>query len=130
MKKPLHWIAATKKAVLGFPDEVKSEVGYTLYLAQLGDKGINAVPLVGFGGSKVLEAVIDDSGNTYRAVYTVKLKHAIYVLHAFQKKAKSGVATPQPDINLIRSRLKLAEAHHKENYGYLERKEWQNDRSA
>ena len=91
--KPLHWIASSKRDVSEFPDDVKSEVGYTLWLAQKGDKGINALPMVGFGSAKVLEVVIDDSGEAYRAVYTVKFQRAVYVLHAFQKKSKNGIAT-------------------------------------
>lgn len=128
--KPLHWVGSTQKDIRGFPDDVRSEVGYTLYLAQLGDKGINAIPMVGFGGAKVLEVVADDCGNTYRAVYTVKLGRAIYVLHAFQKKSKRGSKTPQPDINLIKSRLKAAEDHHRQNYENLDKKERHHDQSA
>jgi phage-related protein len=128
--KPLHWIASSKKDVLEFPEDVKSEVGYTLWLAQKGDKGINAVPMVGFGSAKVLEVVIDDNGDTYRAVYTVKFQHAVYVLHAFQKKSKTGIATPQPELRLISSRLKIAEADYEARYGKAGRKERQNDRRA
>lgn len=130
MSKPLHWVGSSKKDVLGFPDEVRAEVGYTLWLAQLGDKGINAIPMVGFGGAKVLEVVIDDVGDTYRAVYTVKFAKAVYVLHAFQKKAKHGIATPQSDVNLIKFRLKGAEEHYRLHYEVKERKDRRHDRSA
>ena len=71
-------------------------------------------PLSGFGGAGVLEIVDDFDGNTYRAVYTVQLADAVYVLHAFQKKSKKGIATPKPVLDLIRSRLKLAREHHAE----------------
>jgi phage-related protein len=91
---------------------------------------MNAVPMVGFGGASVLEVVIDESGDAYRAVYTVKFAEAIYVLHAFQKKSKRGIATPRPDINLIHSRLKLAERHYADNFGKVDRKEQRNDRRA
>lgn len=106
--KPLFWIASSKKDICGFPEEVRQEAGFALYQAQNGDKALNAVPMLGFGGAHVLEVVIDEDGNTYRAVYTVKFAEAVYVLHAFQKKSKSGVATPKPDMELIRSRLRLA----------------------
>ena len=72
--KPLHWVASSKKDVLEFPDDVRSEVGYTLYLAQKGDKGLNTVLMVGFGSAKVLEVTMDDVGNTYRAVYSIKFR--------------------------------------------------------
>lgn len=128
--KPIHFVGSSKKDVLDFPDDVRSEVGFTLYLAQMGDKGLNAVPMVGFGGAKVLEVVIDDAGDTYRAVYTVKFQRAVYVLHVFQKKSKRGIATPQPEISLIKSRLKLAENHYKEHYEKADRKERHNGRRA
>lgn len=128
--KPVHWIGSTKKDVLDFPDDVRSEVGYTLYLAQMGDKSLNAIPMVGFGSAKVLEVVIDDTGDAYRAVYTVKFPRAVYVLHAFQKKSKRGTATPQPELNLIRARLKVAESHYKEHHEKVERKGRENDRRA
>jgi phage-related protein len=100
-----------------FPDKVKGELGYGLDPAQAGEKHENAKPLKGFKGSSVLELVEDFDGDTYRAVYTVKLAEVIYVLHVFQKKSKSGIATPKPDIELIESRLKLAQSHYQENYG-------------
>jgi phage-related protein len=74
-------------------------------------------PLKGFKGAGVLEVVEDFDGDTYRAVYTVKLEAVVYVLHVFQKKSKQGIATPKQDINLIEMRLKRAQEHHAENYG-------------
>jgi phage-related protein len=58
----------------------------------------------------VLEVVDDYDGDTFRAVYTVKFEDRVYVLHAFQKKAKKGIKTPKQEIDLVRNRLKLAEA--------------------
>ena len=107
--KPLFWIGSSRKDLCEFPEDVQSEAGFALYLAQKGDKALNAVPMMGFGSAKVLEVVIDNIGNTYRAVYTVKFAKAVYVLHAFQKKSRKGVATPKPDIDLIRRRLAAAE---------------------
>ncbi|MGE0853652.1 MAG: type II toxin-antitoxin system RelE/ParE family toxin [Hyphomicrobiaceae bacterium] len=125
--KKVHWIGSSKKDVSAFPEEVRREVGFTIWVAQTGGKALNAVPLVGFGSAKVLEVVIDDDGNTYRAVYTVKLAKAIYVLHAFHKKSKKGVATPQKDMDLIRTRLKAAVEHHRETYEQRQRKSVAND---
>lgn len=68
----------------------------------------------GFGGAGVLEVVEDDIGGTYRAVYTVKFDEAVFVLHAFQKKSKRGIATPKEDMDIIRNRLKVAEVMAKE----------------
>jgi phage-related protein len=81
-----------------------------------GEKHPSAKPLKGFKGAGVLEVVEDSDGDTYRAVYTVKLAGVIYVLHAFQKKSKQGIATPKQDIELIESRLKRAKEHYKINY--------------
>ena len=111
--KPLEWIASSKKDLLATPDEVQQVVGYALHLAQCGLKHEQARPLKGFGSAGVLEVIEDDDGNTYRAVYTVRFKNAVYVLHCFQKKSKRDIETPKQDMNLIESRLKLAEKHSK-----------------
>ena len=96
------------------PDEVKSAFGFALYLAQQGKKHQNAKPLKGFSGAGVLEVVEDCLGDTFRAVYTVKIAENIYVLHCFQKKSKRGIETPKQEIDLIRDRLKMAQEHAKE----------------
>jgi phage-related protein len=82
-----------------------------LYQAQIGLKHRDAKPMKGLG-SGVLEIVADARTDTYRAVFVVRFEKAIYVLHAFQKKAKSGIATAKPDIDLIKRRLRTAEQHH------------------
>ena len=87
-------------------------MGYALYIAQRGGKHADAKPLRGFGGAGILEIVEVHVGDTYRAVYTVRLAGRIYVLHAFQKKSKSGIKTPKQQVDLIRSRLKRAEEEH------------------
>jgi len=92
-----------------FPSAVQDEIGYAVYLAQRGGKHVSAKPLKGVGPG-VLEVVSDHRGDTFRAVYTVRLGDRVYVLHAFQKKSKRGIATPQAEIELIKRRLKLAEA--------------------
>ena len=112
--KPVLWIASSYKDFRSFPDAVQDLMGYALYQAQIGEKHEAAKPLKGFDGAGVLEIVADHVGDTFRSVYTVKFASAIYVLHAFQKKSKIGRKTPQEEIELIRRRLKVAEADYKE----------------
>jgi phage-related protein len=92
------------------PDEVRQSFEFALYHAQIGLLHPDAKPLKGFGSAGVLEVVEDWSGNAYRAVYTVRFAEAVYVLHCFQKKSKHGIETPKPEMELIRKRLKEAEA--------------------
>lgn len=109
--KPLYWVASSKKDLSAMPNDVQDVFGYALHQAQIGSKHSQAKPLKGFGSAGVLEVVEDDQGDTYRAVYTVKFQGAIYVLHCFQKKSSSGIATPKPDLDKIRERLKAVEQH-------------------
>jgi len=81
--KPVVWIGSTRKELGAFPEPVKDLVGYALYVAQQCGKHPDAKPLRGFGGAGVLEVVGDHRGDTYRAVYTVRLAGRVYVLHAF-----------------------------------------------
>src|SRR5574338_881553 len=104
-EKPLEWIASSYKDLMALPPDVRRRFGYALSLAQMGDQDDAAKPLKGFGGAGVLEVVEDDDGNTYRAVYTVKFAGIIYVLHAFQKKSKSGIKTPPAELEKVKSRL-------------------------
>lgn len=85
------------------------------YLAQIGEKHPSAKPLKAFGSAGVLEVVEDYQGDTYRAVYTVRLEQAVYVLHCFKKKSTRGAQTPKPDMDLIRARLRLAEQMDRES---------------
>ena len=110
--RPLFWVGSSRKDLRAFPEPVKDVIGHALFIAQLGRKHEDAKPLSGFGGPGVLEIVEDFAGDTYRAVYTVRFADAIYVLHAFQKKSKRGIKTPQKDLDLIRERLKRAERDH------------------
>jgi phage-related protein len=93
--KPLRWVGSSHKDLKSFPPEVRSDVGYALYAAQNGDTDPAAQPMKGFGGASVMEIVAPFDGDTWRAVYTVRFKGVVYVLHAFQKKSKSGRATPE-----------------------------------
>jgi phage-related protein len=110
--KPVAWIGSARADLASFPEDVKDVIGYALYIAQSGGKHTDAKPLRGFGGAGILEIVEDHAGDTYRAVYTVRLAGRIYVLHVFQKKSKTGIKTPKQQIELIRSRLKRAEEEH------------------
>jgi phage-related protein len=110
----LEWIGSAKKDLEALPKEVVHVFGYALYLAQIGQKHEQAKPLRGFGSAGVLEVVEDRRGDSYRAVYTVRYAVRVFVLHVFQKKSRSGIATPKPDMDLIRNRLKVADRRAKE----------------
>jgi len=120
-EKPLFWTGSSKDDLLAFPEAVIDEIGTALSVAQFGGKHPSAKPWRGEGPG-VFEVVEDHRGDTYRAVYTVKFESAVYVLHAFQKKSKKGVETPKREIEVIKARLKVAEAHYQENYGKGARK--------
>jgi phage-related protein len=120
--KPVEWISSSREDLREFPEDVQQMIGFALYRSQLGKKHPGAKPLKGFKGAGVLEIVEDFDGDTYRAVYTVKFEGIVYVLHAFQKKSKHGIATPKQDIDLIESRLKRAKEHH-ETYSKQENQE-------
>src|SRR5947209_16087894 len=108
--KLLVWVSSSLKDLREFPEAVKDEMGFALYEAQCGLKPLDTKPLKGFGSANVLEIVSDYQTETYRAVYTVRFNERVYVLHAFQKKSKKGIATSQSDIELIKRRLRQAEA--------------------
>ena len=106
--KPVHWMGSSLADLREFPSEVQDDIGFALYEAQTGGKSSKAKPLKGFKGASVLEIVENHDGDTFRAVYTVKLVAAIYVLHVFQKKSKRGIATPKHDLERIEQRLRQA----------------------
>jgi phage-related protein len=103
--KSLRWVGSSKKDLLTMPDDVVDVFGFALHLAQLGRKHGQAKPLKGFGGAGVLEVIEDHKGDTYRAVYTVKIADIVYVLHCFQKKSTKGIETPKHEMDLIRELL-------------------------
>lgn len=113
LPKSLYWVGSSKKDLMAMPAEVIDVFGYALHLAQTSKKHAQSKPLEGFNGAGVLEVVEDHLGDTYRAVYTIKIGQAVYVLHCFKKKSKKGSETPKPDINLIKNRIKAAQAHAK-----------------
>ncbi len=113
--KPVRWIGSSKNDLQRFPEDVQDVMGRALLDAQFGETPADAKPLRGFGGASVLEIVDDFRGDTYRVVFTVKFPGVIYVLHAFKKKAKRGVETPKPEVDLVRGRYRAAERHYRES---------------
>lgn len=104
-RKVLYWEGSSRKSFKEFPVNVQKDMGVALFVVQLGGKPHSAKAWKGLG-TGVYELVEDYRGDTFRAVYTVRLGNAVHVLHAFQKKSKSGIATPRPDVELIEKRLK------------------------
>lgn len=96
----------------GLPVTVRRGFGLSLFAVQLGETPPASKSLKGFSGAGVLELIEDAKGSTYRAVYTVRFRDVIYVLHVFQKKSKHGITTPKHQIDLIHDRLKLAQYHY------------------
>ena len=115
-EKPLYWVGSSKRDFLGFPEEVVDNLGYALSAVQFGAYPPSAKPWKGLG-SGVHELVEDEKSGTYRAVYTVRFRKAVYVLHAFQKKSPSGIRTARTDIELVAERLKSARADYEQRYG-------------
>ena len=116
--RPLRWIASTKRDFQEFPTRVQNGFGFELYLAQTGQHPPSAKLMKGLGDG-IVELVDDFDSDTYQAVYTVRFVDAVYVLHAFKKKSKQGIKTPQPDIDLVKRRLRDAE----QDYAERSRKE-------
>jgi phage-related protein len=115
-EKPLHWVGTSKRDLLEFPEEVVDNIGYALGVVQYGGRPLSAKPWKGLGAG-VSEIVEADASGTYRAVYTVRFREAIYVLHAFQKKSPSGIRTARPDIERVAQRLKAAKRDYEARYG-------------
>jgi phage-related protein len=113
--KPCFFVGSSRKDIKQFPAKVQNRLGYALFEVQEGEEPASAKALKGFGGRSILELVDDFDGNTYRAVYTVRFAGVVYVLHAFQKKAKKGIATPLQEIEFVRSRLRDAQLHYRES---------------
>ncbi|HEX9202203.1 MAG TPA: type II toxin-antitoxin system RelE/ParE family toxin [Acidobacteriaceae bacterium] len=113
----MFWIGSSLKETKSFPEPVRREIGHALYAAQQGETDPSAKPLKRFGGAAVMEIVALFDGNTWRAIYTVRFHEVVYVLHVFQKKSKSGIATPKAEIELIRQRLAAAEQDYERRKG-------------
>jgi len=112
-RKLLYWEGSSKKDFKKFPLAVQKDMGVALFIVQLGGMPNSAKPWKGLG-SGVYELAEDYEGNTFRAIYAVVLGNAVHVLHAFQKKSKAGIATPQPDVKLVKARLKAVRARNME----------------
>lgn len=106
--KPLIWVGSSYRDFCALPSDAHRGMGFALYLAQLGDKHPSAKPLRGFGNASVIEIIENVDSDTFRCVYTVQITAVVYVLHAFQKKSKRGIATPRTEIEIIRKRLRMA----------------------
>lgn len=112
-RKPLVWVGSCRKDLQAFPHPVQRIVGYALHIAQIGGRHPTAKTLKRHHGAGVVEIIEDHDGDTFRLVYTVRLKERIYALHAFQKKSKRGIATPKKELDLIERRLREAEEIHR-----------------
>jgi phage-related protein len=115
--RPVIWLGSSLADLRALPQQVRRDIGQALYAAQQGTTDPAAKPLKGFGGARVMEIVERYRTDAYRAVYTAHLADAVYVLHVFQKKSKSGIATPKHEIDLIRRRFAEAMRHHQEGAG-------------
>ncbi len=109
--KPVNWVGSSRKDLRTFPTAVRRNIGQALYAAQRGEDDPSVKPLKGFGSASVKEIADRYQTDTYRAVYTVQFHGVVYVLHAFQKKAKRGIKTPKMDMDLIKQRLEAARKH-------------------
>jgi phage-related protein len=112
--RPVVWIGSSRRDLRGMPPQVRRDIGQALYIAQQGLTDPAAKPMKGFGGARVMEIVERYRTDAYRAVYTAHFGDTVYVLHVFQKKSKSGIATPKHEIELIWRRLAEAERHYRE----------------
>lgn len=115
-ERKLEYIASSKKDLENLPEVVKELFIHGLGLALIGEKHPDAKPMKGFGNATLLEIREQYKGDAYRAMYTVRFEKAVYVLHVFKKKSKSGIATPKQEVELIKARLKMAERHYKEKF--------------
>jgi len=104
---PVIWVGDSKKQLKKMPEEVQDQLGGELYLAQVGLMPPHAKPFKGVG-SGVLEIKDDYGSDTYRLIYAVQIGKRLYVLHAFQKKSKTGIATSKKDVDLIAKRYRDA----------------------
>ncbi len=116
-RKPLIWVGSSKSDLLDLSKAVQSMMGHSLNLAQQAKEDIDSTIMKGFGSAHVREITKNDEGGTYRTIYTVKFKEAIYVLHVFQKKSKKGIETPKPEREKIIARLKEAQFIHEKLEG-------------
>lgn len=111
LERPVRWVGSAKKDFCEFPPGVQDDFGYALHLAQWGADVVPGAKPLGKGvlkGLGIIELVDDHDGDTFRTVYTARLGRAVYVLDAFKKKSKHGIATPKHETDLIRQRYEAA----------------------
>jgi len=108
VSRDVIWVSSSLEDLKRFPEPVQKVMGFALFQAQCGGKHLQAKPLKGFGSAGVLEIVEDFDGSAFRAVYTVRFADAVYVLHAFQKRSRRGIETPKRDMDVVRTRLRMA----------------------
>jgi len=101
--RALVWLGNSKRRIQAFPDGAKKLIGDELQLIQFGGMPKDAKLFKGVGGG-VIEIALRYAGDAYRTVVAIQLGKKIYVLHAFQKKSKKGIATPKQDVDLIKGR--------------------------
>jgi phage-related protein len=103
--RPISWLKAALRDFQDFPIDVQREAMRALTIAAEGSKADCAKPFAGMG-SGVFEIALRHRGDAFRTIYAVQLGAELWVIHAFQKKSKSGIETPQREIDVIRERLK------------------------
>lgn len=96
------------------PIRVKEVFAHAIQMASVGDSHPDTKTLKGYGGRSVVEVIADERSDTYRAIYTIKYKEVLYVLHVFKKKSTKGISTPKKDRELLEKRLKFSVVHYKE----------------
>lgn len=103
--RPIGWIKAARKDFEKFPESVRGRVLAALTIAAEGHKADIAKPMKGVGSS-VMEIALRHQTNAYRTIYVAEIAGSVWVLHAFQKKSKTGIKTPKFEVDLIRERLR------------------------
>ena len=108
--RPVIWLGNSRKNLQEFPKKVRSDMGAALFAAQCGETATHVKPFKGVG-SGIFEIAERYSKDAYRLIYAVQIGEKLYVLHVFQKKSKSGITTPNSDVDLIKKRYKEAQEH-------------------
>lgn len=116
LRRPLHFVGSSRKDLRGLPEDVQDVFGSALLDAQYGDVPEGARPFGEGLPRQVMKLVEDHQGDTFRAAYTTTFPKAVYVLHVFKKKSKTGIATPKPDKDVIRARFDAAAEHYRRIY--------------
>jgi phage-related protein len=103
--RSVSWLKAARKEFEHFPRDVQREMLTALTIAARGGKADTAKPFKGVDGG-VFEIALKHRGDAFRAIYAVQIGDDVWVVDAFQKKSKSGIKTPQMDVDRIKERLK------------------------